>query len=305
MAERRYTLVLYGALVVAAIATYGAYNMLGSMRAQSRIPTRPVVIATADVPEGVVLDRVALGIRSWPVASVPVGAFSSLDSVAGRVTHVAIFNGEPIVPGRLAPVGAGAGLEQKIAPGTRAMAVRINDVAGISGLLQPNSRVDVLVTLAEDNGRGPDSQMAKLFMENMRVLSVGTAVQRDQDGKPNNATTVTLGVTPDEAERLAVAMNRGSIQLVLRGYGDPDTVRTRGATSRDVLAQLRGASAEVAAPAPKREPARRIVRAAAMPLAPVPVKPAKPDSVSVSVYRGDKTTRQSFEQTSAAAAKTP
>jgi pilus assembly protein CpaB len=200
------------------------------------------------------------------------------------------------VPGRLAPVGAGAGLEQKIAPGTRAMAVRINDVAGISGLLQPNSRVDVLVTLAADvNNR--DTQMAKLFMENMRVLSVGTEVQRDADGKPNNATTVTLGVTPQQAEQLAVAMNKGSIQLVLRGYGDPDTVRTSGATSKDVLALLRGAPA-VPVEAPHREVRRRPIapKQLSAPVAVAIAKPSAPDSVTVSVYRGDKPSKQTFEK---------
>jgi len=68
-------------------------------------------------------------------------------------------------------------------------AVRINDVAGISGLLQPNSRVDVLVTIREDKS---ERQVAKLFMSNMLVLSVGSEVQRDNQGKPINATTVTL-----------------------------------------------------------------------------------------------------------------
>lgn len=302
MAERRYTMVLYGALLIAAAATYGVYHMLGSMRAQSRVPTRSVVVATADVPEGVAFDRVNVAAHDWPVAAIPVGAFSSVDSVVGRVSRIAVFNGEPIVPGRLAPTGASPGLEQKIAPGTRAMAVRINDVAGISGLLQPNSRVDVLVTLAEDNNH--DDQMAKLFMENMRVLSVGTAVQRDQDGKPINATTVTLGVTPEEAEQLAVAMNKGSIQLVLRGYGDPDTVRTKGATSQDVLAQLRGAPLEpIPRPvAAKGQPVRRrIVRIAPAAVAVAPPKPARPESVTVSVYRGDKSTLQSFAKASTGA----
>jgi pilus assembly protein CpaB len=106
------------------------------------------------------------------------------------------------------------------------MSVRINDVAGIAGLLQPNSRVDVLVTLRDELAQG--RQVAKLFMENMRVLSVGTQVEPGSDGRPINAATATLEVTPEEAERLAIASNTGSIQLVLRGYGDPNNVRTFG-----------------------------------------------------------------------------
>lgn len=294
MAERRYTLVLYGALIVAALATYGVYGMLRTMRANSTVAMRSIITASKDIPEGSTIDRLSLSTREWPAGTTPAGAFVSMDSVVGRVARVAVFAGEPLVPGRLAPTGSGAGLETKIPPGMRAMAVRINDVAGISGLLQPNSRVDVLVTLSD--GTKNDDQVAKLFMENMRVLSVGTEVQRDADGKPNNATTVTLGVTPEEAERLAVAMNRGSVQLVLRGYGDPDTVGTRGATAHDVLAQLRGAPV---ATEPMRPVPRRIVRADPAPrpvVAPPPQAPVAPDSVRVDIYRGEKPTRQSFEK---------
>jgi pilus assembly protein CpaB len=217
--------------------------------------------------------------------------------VVGRVARVAIFKGEPIVPGRLAPPGTGPGIEVKIAPGKRAMAVKINEVAGLSGLIQPNSRVDVLVTIKQESER--DKQVAKLFMSNMRVLSVGTQVERGEDGKPISATTAALEVFPDEAERLAVAANQGTIQLVLRGYGDPDSVRTAGATSTDVLAQLRNA-ATVTAPRPAaRQPVRR---AAPAPVAPPPVivqqppPPPRPDTLTVRVFRGgEKVEQQKFE----------
>jgi len=196
------------------------------------------------------------------------------------------------VPGRLAPSGTGPGIEVKITPGKRAMGVRINDVAGVSGLIQPNSRVDVLVNIrTQDGGR----QVSKLFMENMRVLSVGTRVERDAEGKAIEATTAALEVTPEEAERLAVAVNQGTIQLVLRGYGDPDSVRTKGANSSDVLSQL--GSAPERSPEPVR-PARRAAPQP-RPATPAPVvvaPPAKPDSLTVTVFRGADVQRQKFEK---------
>ncbi len=285
----RYRLVFWGALLVAAAATFGAYKLLATNGRGGGVAMRPVVVASRDIPEGSTIDRIALSTVQWPVQTAPTGAYSSLDSVSGRVTRVAVYSGEAIVPGRLAPVGSGPGLELKIPPGQRAMAVRINDVAGISGLLQPNSRVDVLVTIKEDNS---EKQVAKLFMSNMLVLSVGTEVQRDAAGKPNTATTVTLAVTPEEAERLAIAMNTGSIQLVLRGFGDPDSVRTKGATSTDVLASLRGTS--VVVPAPKPQAKSRIVY---RPFTPVVVKPPPPppDSATVNVYRAGKSEKQKFD----------
>lgn len=291
----RYKLVFWGAILVAAAATFGAYKLLAANSKGGAVAMRPVVVASRDIPEGSPIDRIALTTVQWPVQTAPMGAYSSMDSVAGRVTRIAVFQGEAIVPGRLAPVGSGPGLELKIPPGQRAMAVRINDVAGISGLLQPNSRVDVLVTIREGT---TDRQVAKLFMSNMLVLSVGTEVQRDNQGKPINATTVTLAVTPEESERLAIAMNTGAIQLVLRGYGDPDSVRTKGANSSDVLSSLKGTSVVIPSEPPK--PARIVYRALPRAAAPVvkatpPPPPPPPDSAVVNVYRAGKSEKQKFD----------
>lgn len=300
MAERRYTLVFVGAVLVAIAATFGVYRMLQATKESSRVATVAVVVASRDIPEGHGIERSAINTNLWPLQAVPAGYFGSVDSVAGRVARVTIFKGEAIVPGRLAPLGTGAGLEVKITPGKRAMAVRINDVAGISGLIQPNSRVDVMVTIGDLNSGG--QRVAKLFMDNMRVLSVGTQVQRSEDGSTNSATTATLEVTPDEAERLAVAMNQGSIQLVLRGYGDPENITTKGATSTDVLKQLR--EAQVVAPPVARAPVSRPVPPRQAPPAPNPVtiatpvviKPREPDSSTIHVIRAGKDTPHKVEK---------
>ena len=290
MAGRRYTFVFYVAVGIAALATFGVYRVLENTKASSRIATRPLVVAAKNIPEGTAIDRTSLSVREWPVATVPAGAFASTDSLIGRVTRVAVFEGEPLVPGRLAPSGTGPGIEVKITPGKRAMALRINDVAGVSGLIQPNSRVDVLVNIRNEAKDG--KLVSKLFMENMRVLSVGTAVERDADGTAIQAATAALEVTPQEAERLAIAASQGSIQLVLRGYGDPDSVKTKGANTGDVLSQL-GSAPERVVEAPKpRRPAPR-------PAAPAPVvqaPPEKPDSFKVQVFRGGDRQLQTFEK---------
>jgi pilus assembly protein CpaB len=299
MAERRYTVVFLAAVVVALGATYGVYRVLDQTRASSRIPMSPVVVAAQDIPEGGRIERVAVVMNEWPIATVPAGAFVSVDSVVGRVTRIPVFKGEPIVPGRLAPSGTGPGLEVKITPGKRAMAIRISDVAGIAGLIQPNSRVDVMVTI---NDEAVNRQRAKLFMSNMRILSVGTQVERGADGKPIQAAIAALEVTPEESERLAIAMSQGTIQLVLRGYGDPDSIRTRGATSSDVMTQLSGgvpvarptpAPVRAAAPrpAPRPTPPPVIVQQA-------PPPPRRPDSSVVQIYRGTAVSQQKIERDS-------
>jgi len=240
MPKRRLSIrsMFYLALFVAFVATIGAYRALQASKPQPEQHERRVVLAAADIPEGTTIKGDELRIAQLPSGAVAASAFTNIDSLIGRVTRVPIFTGDVIVPERLAPKGSGPGLEVKIAPGMRAMAVKVDDVAGLSGLIEPGSHVDVLVTLTpEQNGK----RVAKLFMENVRVLSVGSVVHRDNSGKPIEASTATLEVDPAQAERLAVAMNQGTIQLVLRGYGDPAQVNTNGASSTDVLAQLRAA----------------------------------------------------------------
>ena len=298
------------ALLVALGATYGVYRVLEQAKEAAHVATQPVVVAAQDIQEGERFERLSIAVAQWPAPAAPADAYAVPDSVVGRVARVAVFKGEPIVPGRLAPAGTGPGLEVKITSGKRAMAVKINDVVGLAGLIQPNSRVDVLVTLKEEGSQ--DRQRAKLFMDNVRVLSVGTQVERGEDGKAINATTAALEVSPDEAERLAVAMNQGTIQLVLRGYGDPDSVRTPGANSNDVLTQLH-TLVDRPAPAPAvPRPARHVtpvVRPAPLPPAPpiasVPA-PRRSDSLVVEVYRGTKLVEQTFHRSdSASTVRTP
>ena len=305
MGERRFGFVLVIALAVAGLAGYGVFYFLQQAQASARVPVGKVVVAAVDLVEGKAVTAAEAKVIELPLASIPPGAFTTVDSVIGRITRIPVFANEVLVPGRLAPIGSGAGLEVKIAPGKRAMAVRIDDVVGLSGLIQPNSRVDVLVTLRDDGSSGQEPR-AKVFMENMRVLSVGSQIERGPDGRPLNETTAALEVTPAEAEQLAVATGQGRIQLVLRGYGDPDSVRTRGASIGDIPLGRTVASPR---PEPVREPERRrssapAARVVVAPPPPVvaptptvaPARPRGPDSGFVQIYRGAGVTQQRVEK---------
>jgi pilus assembly protein CpaB len=300
MAQRRYTIVFYAAVFVAAMATYGVFRVLQAAKTSARVATRSVVVAAKDIPAGALLDKQSLEVKQWPAVSVPKDALGTLAVAEGRVTRVPVFAGEAIVPGRLAREGTAPGLEARITPGMRAMSVRINDVAGLSGLIQPNSRVDVLVSLRQ-GGREAE-EVSKLFLENMRVLSMGSRTTRDDSGDPTPATTATLEVTPAQAEKLAVAMRQGMIQLVLRGFDDTDSTRTKGTSTSEVLATLREAKPKpVVAEAPSRPARSSARRTAPARQVPPPVavasEPAKPDSLTVRVYRGSTVTQQRFDTT--------
>ena len=306
MAERRYTTIFAAAIVTAAAATFGIYRVLQVTKAEAKITTQPVVVALEDIPESKAIDRASLRVAQWVSGTAPAGAFSSIDSVVGRVTRVDIFKGEVVVPGRLAPNGTGAGLQVKITPGKRAMPVRVDDISGIGGLIQPNSRVDVMSVIRDKSNQN----VAKLFMANMRVLSVGTQDTRTVDNRPISAAMVALEATPVEAERLAIAQAEGRIQLVLRGYGDPDSLKTEGAKTADVLAQLRGAPAfkepeRVSSSSRKQSSAAAPTQVAPAPVlqAPVPQPvhetPKRPDSLTVQIFKAGKEEQRKFQKDSA------
>ena len=291
MAAKRYTIIFYVAVIVAIIATFGVYRVLEATKASNRIATVPVVVANNDMPEGVIVDRMALVVAQWPAGTQPAGAYTSVDSVAGRVTRVPVYKGEAIVPGRLAPEGTGAGLEVKITPGKRAYGIRINDVASLAGMVQPNSRVDIMVVM---NDPVESKQVAKLFMSNMRVLAIGAAPERAQDGRPINAAVASIEVTPEQAEKLAIAAAQGALQLVLRGYGDPDSIDTKGAQGADVLTDIRrGRTVPVvrSSEAPRRPTASRPSTPAPVvqspPVVQAPPAPKKPDTLTVQIFRGN------------------
>jgi len=287
--DRRFAVLISLLVSVALAAGIGAYRMVGRVVSVAPPETRDVVVASTDLTEGSVLERTQLQLTPLPVAMVPRDAVLDIDSLVGRITRATIFRGEAIVQGRLAPPGSSAGIEVKIAAGKRAMAVRIDEVAGLSGLIQPNSHVDVLVTLA---GSGNSAPVAKLFMSNMRVLSIGAQVERGADGAVMNATTATLEVTPQEAEQLALASNQGKIQLVLRGYGDPETVDTEGATLRTLTRNSESVEAASVRSTPPVPAARRVVPAPrVMPPIDTPsTPPASPraDTLVVRVYQRDR-----------------
>jgi pilus assembly protein CpaB len=296
MAAKRYSLIFYAAIIVALVSTFGVYRVLEVTKANARVATAPVVIAQKDMPEGAPIDRMAVVVAQWPVGTIPAGAFTSIDSVVGRVTRVSVFKGEALVPGRLAPDGTGPGLEVKITPGKRAMSFRINDVSGIAGLIPANSRVDILLVVDAGGDKG---RVAKTYMENMRVLAIGSVSQRSEDGRPITASVATVEVTPEEGERLALATTQGQIQLMLRGYGDPDSAKTKGASSNDLVSGLKTAPTPQAAPPATRRSAPRQTaqqpQQAPAPIvqAPAPPKP-KPDTNTVTIIRGREVSQQKF-----------
>ena len=209
-----------------AFATYNAMNKGNSPVVQAT-KTQPVVIATTDLSLGAELKVEDLKVALYPQGQAPEGAFVRPDEIVGRGVIVNIVKNEPILPAKLASKEAGAGLPPVIPEGMRAVSVRVNEVIGVAGYVLPGTRVDVLATASPTND--PKDITTKVVLANVQVLTAGTRMEQDQaDGKPVQVTVVTMSVTPEQAERLALASTEGKIQLALRNPLDQSAPATPG-----------------------------------------------------------------------------
>jgi pilus assembly protein CpaB len=238
--QNRLKIALVVAVFFGLIAAYGIYNFLNQTakeRENLRAANQEIVVAAQDIAPGTTLNDEAIkkGLiktMPWPKASVPVGAFSSSQQVIGKVNRVKILANEPILESRLA--GEGAGLTVRLEAGKRAIATRVDEIIGVSGFIVPDDRVDIILTTTPIGGNA-DAKISKIVMQNKRVLSVAQSTEQ-KDGKPQLARSITLEVTPEEAERLSLASTEGQITMTLRGLGDDAAVTTIGAHKRDLLA---------------------------------------------------------------------
>ena len=213
------------------------------------------------------------------------------ESLIGRGVISALYEGEPILESRLATPGSGGGLAATIPPGMRAAAVRVDEVVGVAGFVIPGMRVDVLISGNPPGADASAGSQVKTLLQNIQVLSAGTNIQKDNEGKPVQVQVVNLLVTPDQAERLSLASNQTKIQLVLRNPLDTEVTKTSGSGMASLFA---GAN-----PPPRVVNERPRVAARAPAAAPPPppaavVKPAAPVFYFVEVMNGDKHSQAKF-----------
>lgn len=287
MNKTRVILVVTIAVLLALLASVGVYRYLsekGKMAEQARLQTVGIVVAVVDIPIGSQINPNQVAITAWPKDLYPQDSFADVKSVASRVARRDFQRGEPITESKLVPANKGGGLLSLIVPeGKRAFTIRVNEVVGVGGFIVPDTRVDVIVTMVPP---GSTEKISKVVLENMHVLAAGQIVEQ-KENKPITVNTVTLSVTPEEAEKLALASNDGVIQLVLRNFMDTDNVVTVGATRSRLLSAYR--PGQPAEEKPSKE--RRFVRRKAS----SPVLPVVKKTFTVEVIRGNKRSEERFE----------
>jgi pilus assembly protein CpaB len=277
--QRRFLLILVCASLLGLLASALVYRVVSQIASAGSGQYEQIVVAAVNMSLAEMVTSQHVKLVPWPKPSVPEGAIRSVQEAEGRAVRGSILAGEPLIEGKLAPGLAGKGgiMPMLVPEGQRGVTIKLDEAVRESGFLLPNSRVDVLVSMP----RAPGSQekIAKVILQDVTVLAAGQTVEL-RDNKPVTNTTVTLSLTPEQTERLAVAQAEGKLMLVQRNLRDTQFVRTTGATPASLLSD--GAMA-----APQAKPKPTVVRSAPLPLPTI-------DKYPVAIIRGSKVSEQLF-----------
>ena len=288
---KRQTLIALGiAVILGLVAVYLANTYLVSAQKEAE-PTGTSKVAVAAVPLAFGVDVTPDKVRfvDYPNGSIPPGSFRDLSQLLPegkrRVALLPIGVNEPILASKLSASGAGASIAALLPDGMRAATVRINDVSGVAGFIQPNDTVDVLITRTLPGG-DQRTQANDILLQNVRVIAMDQNA-KNANGTPAVARTATLEVTPLDAQKLALAQEVGNLSLLLRKPGEANNPVVETVSLNDLRYNLYGGarypapavvgSYQASAPAPAP---RRATRPAPRP------KPSAPAGRSVEIVRG-------------------
>lgn len=214
--------------------------------------SQPVVVAARAIERGEPLSGAAVKVAFYPADAIPAGAYTSVGSLttaAGvRRALLPLAANQPVLASEISGPRANGGLSVVLAPGMRAIGVRTSDVAGVGGFILPGDRVDVLVT-RPTGGDAALNTVAQSLAENVRVLGVDQTADAD---KPAVSKSITIEVTPEQAQTIALAQAVGTVTLSLRNEEDDGRV-AHSATSVADLGGGAHVKRVAAAPAARAE----------------------------------------------------
>jgi pilus assembly protein CpaB len=278
-------IMLVVAILIAALVSFWSYNLLKKkdVAGQGTFKTQDIVVAASGMKWGTVITADVVKTQPYLKESLPAGCIVTPATVIGRVVLYPIQINEPITETKLAPVDVKVGgMAAVVSPGKRAMAVKVDKVIGISGFIRPGHRVDVLVSLNKSDQDNVANTITKIVLENILVLAAGSEDEPpDKKEKPTMVDVITLEVTPEEGEKLALAATEGKLQLALRNYADTADIQTRGTTLQKLLS-----------PYPNKDDVARPRTARMKSVS----KPAPAAPFTVEVIKGSKISEEKFSR---------
>ncbi len=221
-------LALAGAALVGIIAVITAAIWLGNKTEEKQIIT--VIQSAVDIEAGTKLAPEQLtAIPLPPGSQIPQGAIFNIGAIVNRLTKVRIVKGENVTETMLVPLASSEDLSNDIPLGKRAFTIGINEISGVGGFASPGNYVDVIVNVKDTAGM----PVSKTVVEHVKVMAAAQS-RSLTDLAPKVGTTVTLEVTPEEAQKLDVARSLGTLSLTLRNRADKKNYEGAAVSKNDL-----------------------------------------------------------------------
>ena len=222
-------------LAVGVLAIKIFADVLRKARGAAGGESTEVVCAATDIGPTVEIKESMVELKTTPKALVPKLAFAKLEDVVGRVASLTIPRGMPVVPILLAPKGTPPGMAVRIRDGYRAVAVKIDEFAGVAGWIKPGSHVDVVAVMQTRETGRVQGTISKVILENVEVLAVGQDIGISGDMAASVTKSVTLLVKPEDVPRLHLAATKGQLRLAMRNQRDFTVSTKLETTDKDLL----------------------------------------------------------------------
>jgi pilus assembly protein CpaB len=284
--QRQRVMIAFGIAWLSALAL--SWWLYRTSTAPQKADVVRIVAAAKDLPIGKRLEASDLKMISVERKDLPKGSFLKTNDVVERAVAVPMSVSEAVLASKIAGKGSGEGLTALIEPGMRAVSVQVNEISGVSGFIQPGTRVDVMFTRIFSSGDAATTTI----LQNVKVIAYGRQLDpaTKVDARDPKPTVATLLVTQEQAERLALAEQRGKIQLALRNILDRDISEQSDPVQ----------AADLGIEEPKKARSEPVQRAAPPPPPPAPAETkaaprVEDDSIKVRIYRGDKVTEEAFK----------
>lgn len=227
------------AILLGLVAAGGVWQYLSKTQEKVKklTVTRGVVVANKQVAAGTKLTDGDLAIKQLPEQTVPKDYPTSTSAVLGRIVKSTLQPGEIITETRLLGQGAAGGLPVVIPQGFRAITIKVNDVLGVAGFINPGDRVDIVSIIKQSDNR----TFSKIILQNVLVLAVGDRILDSNaipDPKAKVVGQVTLALNATDSEKLALASELGQLHLALRPFAEEEISNSPGTKPEDIYGEI-------------------------------------------------------------------
>jgi len=245
-------------VLFAAVALFFLFNARQKPPISADVPvvsTTPVMVAAKDIAYGEKILPELSRIVQWPSDALPAEIVNTHAELfegpeAPRIALRSLAAGEPFLKAKVSGFGERPILSRKVAEGMRAFSVRINDVSGVSGFILPGDRVDVMLTRQLDGTGGLENLATVVILQNVTVLGIDQMSSETAD-EPVIGESATFEVTPEQAQKLALASQVGTLSLSLRNYAALESEQVKQIEAADLGERK---VAPPPPPAPKKDP---------------------------------------------------